>query len=66
MVAGLAHDRHDPGPQGAPGDLGGVLEIESRAAQDLQLFPLRRDKYSAVIARTNNNILLVTLRNRER
>jgi hypothetical protein len=36
VVAGLAHDQRDPGPQRAPGDLGGVLRIEAGAQQDLQ------------------------------
>jgi hypothetical protein len=36
VIAGLAHDQRDPGPQRAAGDLGGVLGIESRAPQDLQ------------------------------
>ena len=36
VVADLAHDQRDPGPQGAPGDLGGVLRIEAGAPQDLQ------------------------------
>jgi GNAT superfamily N-acetyltransferase len=36
VVASLAHDQRDPGPQRAPGDLGGVLSIEPGAEQDLQ------------------------------
>jgi hypothetical protein len=36
MVAGLAHDQRDPGPQRAAGDLAGVLSVEARAHQDLQ------------------------------
>src|ERR1700722_5612695 len=36
VVAGLAHDQHDPGPQRAAGDLAGVLGVEARAGQDLQ------------------------------
>jgi len=35
-IAGLAHDQGDPGPQRAPGDLGGVPRIEPGAAQDRQ------------------------------
>src|SRR6516164_9499147 len=34
LVAGLAHDQGDPGPQRAPGDLGGVDRIEPGATQD--------------------------------
>jgi hypothetical protein len=36
VVASLAHDQRDPGPQRAAGDLAGVLRIEPGAAQDLQ------------------------------
>src|ERR1700733_3486404 len=36
VVAGLAHDQRDPGPQRAAGDLAGVIGVEARAGQDLQ------------------------------
>jgi hypothetical protein len=36
MVARLAHDQRDPGPQRAAGDRAGVLRIEPRAAQDVE------------------------------